>query len=177
MTYMTIVADPPWPERGAGQVKRGADRHYDLMSVAAIISMGEWVQSLRSSHGCHLYLWVTNNYLPEGLAVMKAWGFEYKTTITWAKDRIGIGQYFRGQTEHVLFGTFKTPAYRESIAGGRAQGTTLIQTTRQEHSAKPVALLDMAEVVSHPPRIELFTRVKRPGWEAWGNGIATEAML
>ncbi|MCK5641183.1 MAG: hypothetical protein KAJ19_10310 [Gammaproteobacteria bacterium] len=94
MKYKTIYADPPWPERGGGKIKRGADRHYPLMKVKEIISMSDFVNSI-SDENCHLYLWVTNNYLPSGLQVMEAWGFRYITTITWVKDRIGLGQYFR----------------------------------------------------------------------------------
>jgi N6-adenosine-specific RNA methylase IME4 len=96
MKYRTIYADPPWPETGGGKIKRGADRHYPLMSVSAIKAMGGQLQHYIDDQGCHLYLWVTNTHLANGLAVMETWGFEYKTTITWIKDRIGLGQYFRG---------------------------------------------------------------------------------
>jgi N6-adenosine-specific RNA methylase IME4 len=94
MTYKTIYADPPWPEYGGGQIKRGADRHYPLMKVRDIIALGDNLRPFIDPSGCHLYLWATNNYLPEALEVMKAWDFEYKTTITWMKDRFGIGQSF-----------------------------------------------------------------------------------
>ena len=180
-SYCTIVADPPWPETGAGVKggRRGADRHYALLSVKEILAMADAVKQLRSEQGCHLYLWVTNNYLPAGLAVMDAWGFNYKTTITWAKDRMGLGQYHRGMTEHCLFGVYKALPYRmtEDMEPKRAQGRTLILSPRGEHSVKPLALLQMAELVSHPPRLELFARVRRPGWDVWGDGVATEAML
>ena len=81
-TYCTIVADPPWPEQGGGKIRRGADRHYPLMTVREIEHLEFKIMPLRSEEGCHLYLWVTNNYLPAGLEVMKAWGFVYKTVIT-----------------------------------------------------------------------------------------------
>ena len=92
--YCTIVADPPWPETGAGVKggRRGADRHYPLMSVKDILAMGPQVKALRGEEGCHLYLWVTNNFLPAGLQVMEAWGFTYKTIVTWAKVSGGAPQ-------------------------------------------------------------------------------------
>lgn len=172
-TYCTILADPPWPERGAGQVKRGADRHYPLMSVDEILALP--VEQL-AAPDAHLYLWVTNNYLLDGLHVLSTWGFEYITMITWAKDRIGLGQYFRGQTEHVLFGRRGQPPYR-TLGGKRQQGTTLITAPRGAHSAKPPQLRAWAEDVSHGPRIELFARERAPGWDAWGNQVETDARL
>ncbi len=174
--YSTIVADPPWPEIGGGKIVRGAQAHYPLMPVKEIMGMGEWVKTLVSPEGCHLYLWVTNNYLHHGLHVMEAWGFDYKTTVTWVKDRFGLGQYFRGQTEHCLFGVCGHLPYRMTSGDEpkRAQGRTLILAPRQEHSQKPDALMDMAELVSHPPRLELFARSKRQGWDSWGNEQLTD---
>jgi len=183
--YCTIVADPPWPEYGGGKIRRGANKHYSLMSLDEIKGLGEKVKAWRGPEGCHLYLWVTNNYLPAGLDIMKVWGFEYKTCITWGKIKddgsptMGIGQYFRGASEHCLFGTYGHLPYRmtDGADSKRGQGRTLILAPRQEHSQKPVGLLEMAELVSHPPGLEMFARVKRPGWDAWGDGVATEAML
>ena len=100
--FSTIYADPPWPERGGGRIKRGADRHYPLLSVTEIAALP--VAGI-AAPDAHLYLWVTNNYLPAGFDVMQAWGFRYVTCITWAKEgRFGLGQYFRGKTEHCLWG-------------------------------------------------------------------------
>jgi N6-adenosine-specific RNA methylase IME4 len=119
----------------------------------------------------HLYLWTTNNYLPSALIVMETWGFAYKTCITWAKTsmKLGLGQYFRGMTEHCLFGT-RGPAlpYRVRTDGKRAQGTTLILAPRGEHSVKPAKVYEYAELVSYEPRLELFARQKRQGWTVWG---------
>ena len=165
--YKTIYADPPWPEKGAGKVKRGADRHYDLMSVHEIRNMSGFVKGL-SDRNCHLYMWVTNNYLPDGLAVLKAWGFEYVTLITWLKDKIGLGQYYRGMTEHCLFGTKGSLPYK-IIDGERQQGITGFTSKRKAHSEKPYEMRNMIEIVSYEPRIELFARDKFDGWEQWGN--------
>jgi len=120
-----------------------------------------------ADENCHLYLWVTNNYLPAGLEVMKAWGFNYKTTITWAKDRFGLGQYFRGQTEHCLFGVKGVLPYKV-IDEKRQQGTTLVMAKRLKHSQKPEIMRKMIMKVSYPPFIELFAREKTEGWDVWG---------
>lgn len=101
--YKTIYADPPWPEQGGGKIKRGADRHYPLMSVKEIMALP--VGELADPEGCHLYLWATNNYLPAAFECIKAWGFEYITTITWMKDKVGLGQYYQNLAA-------KTPAFR-----------------------------------------------------------------
>ena len=164
----TILADPPWNESGGGKIKRGADRHYPLMKTQDIIDMPV---SQLAEDDAHLYLWVTNGHLPHGLMVMQAWGFTYKTCITWAKDRFGLGQYFRGQTEHVLFGVRGNIPYGRRSDGKRAQGRTLITAPRQEHSAKPEELRAMIQVVSPGPYLELFARTRAPGWKVWGNEI------
>ncbi len=166
--YKTIYADPPWPERGGGKIKRGADRHYPLMRIEDIAALP--VVGLADPAGCHLYLWVTNNYLPAGLEVVKAWGFRYITAITWTKDRIGLGQYFRGMTEHCLFAVRGRLPYRVT-AGKRQQGETGFFAPRGRHSEKPEKMRQMIEVVSYEPRIELFARHTVPGWDAWGNEI------
>lgn len=164
--YHTIYVDPPWPERGGGKIKRGADRHYALMTVKQIIALP--VADLAEGNS-HLYLWATNNYLPDALRVMAAWGFTYKTAITWGKDRFGLGQYFRGQTEHCLFGVRGHQPYRVGDDGTRRQGTTLILAPRRKHSQKPDEMRTMIERVSYPPYIELFARQSVSGWDVWGN--------
>ena len=176
MKYKTIYADPPWPETGGGKIKRGADRHYPLMKLDAIIALGEELKPYVDDNA-HLYLWVTNNFLPAGLEVMKAWGFEYKTTITWMKDRIGLGQYFRGLSEHCLFGVRGALPYRTRPDGSRAQGITAFQAPRFEHSRKPEEMRRMIERVSYSPRLELFARRVYSGWNAWGNQIESDVRL
>lgn len=185
-SYLTILADPPWLERGGGQIKRGADRHYPLMTTSdiAALPVRRW-----ASADSHLYLWVTNNFLPDGLAVLQAWGYRYVTTIAWFKGdidddqqvalmddddlQIGLGQYFRGCTELCLFGVRGSLPYRTLPSGKRAQGRTGFHATRQQHSAKPDKLRDMAVRVSYGPRLELFARRAAPGWDAWGNEAPT----
>lgn len=173
--YKTIYADPPWPEYGGGKIKRGADRHYDLMTVKDIIALPV---SEISEDNAHLYLWSTNNFIPDALGVMQAWGFKYKTKITWVKANIhgnsftlqnpSLGQYYRGLDEICLFGVRGHLPYK-IINGKRQQGRTVICAPRREHSRKPNEMRKMIEKVSYSPRIELFARERFDGWDAWGN--------
>jgi len=124
-----------------------------------------------AADNAHLYLWTTNNYFHDAIHVMGAWGFRYITAITWAKDRFGLGQYFRGQTEHCLFGVRGRLPYK-IIDGKRQQGTTLIQAPRREHSHKPDEMRTLIERVSYPPYIELFARsATSVNWDTWGNEV------
>ncbi len=165
--YQTLYADPPWLERGGGKIKRGADRHYSLMKTKDIVSLP--VAKLTDDN-CHLYLWTTNNFLPDALEVMKAWGFTYKTMITWYKDKIGLGQYFRGITEHCLFGVKGVLPYK-TLDGKRCQGKTGFYAPKGKHSEKPTEMRKMIELVSYEPRLELFARDVFPGWDCWGNEV------
>lgn len=165
--YKTIYADPPWKEEGGGKVKRGADKHYPLMTTYEIISMRRYVNSI-TDKDAHLYLWVTNNFLPDGLKVMDAWGFRYVTCITWMKDRIGLGQYFRGITEHCLFGVKGDLPYK-TVDGKRCQGQTGFTERKRYHSVKPHHMREMIMQVSYPPYIELFSREPFDEWDKWGN--------
>lgn len=174
MLYKTILADPPWQEVGGGKIKRGADRHYPVMKTSDIKKLP--VAQLADTNA-HLYLWVTNNFLQDGLDVMQAWGFTYKTTITWVKDRFGLGQYFRGQTEHCLFGVKGMVPYKVKD-GKRQQGTTFFYAPRTLHSQKPEQMRTMIEKVSTGPYLELFARQQNiPNWSVWGNQVASDIDL
>lgn len=187
MKYRTIYADPPWSEFGGGQIKRGADRHYPLMRTRDIAALQlcapeRWFHNLGVHQvvedDAHLYLWATNNKLLDALEVVRAWGFEYKTLITWAKDKFGLGQYYRGQTEHVIFATRGVCPYRVGENGKRAQGRTLIDgfdAPRGEHSVKPEVMRKWIESVSPGPYLELFARRRVEGWDAWGNEVSNES--
>lgn len=167
--YKTIYADPPWYESGGGGIKRGADRHYPLMRTSEIIGMAPMINEL-ADENCHLYLWATNNHLIDAFAVMEAWGFRYITMITWVKDRAGLGQYFRGLSEHCLFGVKGRLPYK-TINGKRQQGVTAFVEPKTVHSRKPRIMRDMIEKVSYLPYIELFARERFRGWDAWGNEV------
>jgi N6-adenosine-specific RNA methylase IME4 len=176
MTYEIIYADPPWKESGGGN--RGANHHYPLMSTRDICAVP--VRAF-SADNAHLYMWATNNFLPDALVVMGAWGFRYVTCITWFKgeftdkfdgpeykSQTGLGQYFRGCTEHCLFGVRGNLPYRKLPDGKRAQGKTGFFATRHEHSRKPETMRGMIERVSDFPgacKLELFSRRKVEGWD------------
>nr|DAS77840.1 MAG TPA: N6 adenosine methyltransferase subunit [Caudoviricetes sp.] len=168
MKYKTIYADPPWMESGGGRIKRGADRHYSLMKTKDICEL-QIIKDIVDDNA-HLYLWVTNNFLKDGLQVMEAWGFRYVTMITWMKDKGGLGQYFRGKTEHCLFGVRGNLPYK-IVDGKRQQGVTGFFAPRTEHSKKPNDMREMIEIVSYAPRIELFARERFDGWDCWGNEV------
>lgn len=167
--YQTILADPPWLERGGGKIKRGADKHYPLLPTSEIckLPVKRW-----AAPNAHLYLWITNNFLPDGLQVMAAWGFRYVTCVTWMKDRPGLGQYFRGLTEHCFFGVKGQLPYQLTEDGHRLQGLTgFFEAPRGEHSIKPEEMRRMAEKVSPGPRLEMFARRPADGWHCWGNEL------
>ena len=121
----------------------------------------------------HLYLWVPNALLPEGLKVLSAWGFNYKSNLVWHKirkdggpDGRGVGFYFRNVTELILFGVRGKDA--RTLAPGRSQ-VNFLATQKREHSRKPDEQYDLIERCSPGPRLELFARGPRPGWMVWGN--------
>jgi len=118
----------------------------------------------------HLYLWVTNNYIPAGLKVMESWGYRYVTNIVWVKNRFGLGQYFRGQHELCLFGVKGKLPYK-TVDGKRQQCPTVIKADRTRHSEKPDEIYSVIERVSYPEYIELFARKRRKGWQSFGNEV------
>ena len=170
--YRTVLADPPWPEYGGGKIKRGADRHYRFMRLPEIT---EFMKALPYAEQCHLYLWVTNNHLEAGLQLIRDLGFTYKTNLVWVKDRFGLGQYFRGQHELLLFAT-KGPCYykrKETDTRSRCAEPSVILAKRRAHSHKPYAQYRIVEATSAPPYLEVFARSERVGWDALGLAVST----
>jgi N6-adenosine-specific RNA methylase IME4 len=171
-----ILADPPW--QFVNRTGKMAPEHkrlsrYGTMDLATISALPIAAISAPTSH---LYLWVPNALLPEGLQVMKAWGFTYKSNIVWHKirkdggsDGRGVGFYFRNVTELVLFGTRGKNA--RTLQPGRTQ-VNYLGTRKREHSRKPDELYDIIEACSPGPRVELFSRGVRTGWTVWGNEAA-----
>jgi N6-adenosine-specific RNA methylase IME4 len=168
--YKTILSDPPWLAVGGGKIKRGADRHYPLMKTDDIVALTREVLKGKVNEDAHFYIWVINNFLPDGFKVIEALGFRYITCITWLKDKQGLGQYFRGVTEHCLFAVKGHLPYKV-VDGRRQQGLTGFFAVRRRHSEKPVEMYQMIEKVSYPPYLELFARTKRKGWDCWGNEV------
>jgi len=172
MKYKTIYLDPPWPEYGGGKICRGAQRHYPLMEISEIMDLKDMIFNFADPDGCHMYMWVTNNHLPIGLKILEHWEFTYITLISWFKEgNIGLGQYFRGNTEHCIFARKGKLPYKVEN-GIRAQGKTGFIAKKSIHSKKPDEMYKLIEKVSYPPRIELFARgIARSGWDIWGNEI------
>ena len=171
--YRTIYADPPWQfQNRTGKVAPEHKRlsRYETMKLDDIKTLP--VADLAESK-CHLYLWVPNALLPEGLEVMKAWGFTYKTNIIWEKvrhdgapDGRGVGFYFRNVTEILLFGI--RGEKNRTLDPARSQ-VNIIRTVKREHSRKPDEIIPLIEACSPGPYLELFARGSRPGWDMWGD--------
>jgi N6-adenosine-specific RNA methylase IME4 len=195
--YSCISADPPWPERGGGKIKRGCDRHYKPITKKeqirdVMLSAPCWRPAARS----HLWLWVTNNYLPWAMWLMPELGFDYKTLRPWVKaeemempdcdhttadeagrivykpQRAGLGQYMRHDNELLLFGTHIEKGLKALRApkGTPKPTTTLYAPRSRVHSQKPELAYREMELVSPSigPRLEMFAGPEdRPGWDMW----------
>ncbi len=171
--FACVLADPPW--QFVNRTGKVAPEHrrlsrYGTMDIDAISSLP--VAAI-AAPTAHLYLWVPNALLPEGLRVMSAWGFQYKSNIVWRKirkdggsDGRGVGFYFRNVTEVVLFGVRGKNA--RTLQPGRTQ-VNYLETRKREHSRKPDEIYPIIEACSPGPRLELFARGVRPGWTVWGN--------
>jgi N6-adenosine-specific RNA methylase IME4/transposase-like protein len=161
--FATIVIDPPWDWGDEGdQDQLGRARpDYSTMSIEQLEQLD--VGGL-ADEDCHIYLWITNRSLPKGFRLLEAWGFRYITAITWVKPNFGMGNYFRGQTEHVLFGVKGSQPLKRKDVG------TSFNAMRGTggHSSKPAAFLDLVESCSPGPYIEMFSRSSRNGWITWG---------
>lgn len=181
--FGTVMADPPW--RFQNRTGKIAPEHkrlarYPTMDLDEICALPV---ARHLEDRAHCYLWVPNALLPEGLQVLKAWGFDYKSHIVWQKirkdggpDGRGVGFYFRNVTELLLFGIRGTNA--RTLAPGRSQVNfieapepdgDLLKTRKREHSRKPDEQYEIIENCSWGPYLELFGRGRRDGWTVWGN--------
>jgi len=185
--YRTIVADPPWKygKWGSasdseaarkkfpnGQWEHAFDKGYQHMTVQEIAALP--VAAI-AAENCDLYLWVTQKYLPDGFAVLKAWGFRYCQTLTWCKAPRGTGQggLYCPTTEFLLLGR-----KGRMPAGKTRKDSTWWQVKRTtRHSQKPEFFQNVIEEQSDCPRVELFARRQRPGWDVWGNEVECTAEL
>jgi len=171
--YQTILADPPWQQGMRGHYNNSPNAAkvlpYQTMMVAEIkaLPVGDIAEV-----GCHLWLWTTNQFLRAGFEVMEAWGFKYLAPITWVKPS-GLGNYFIHRTQTVLFG-YKAKCV---FPLARYKPTVLIATDPHNHSEKPGASYDLIESISPEPRIELFARARRFGWDCWGNEVESDIEL
>lgn len=171
--FKTVLADPPWQfQNRTGKVAPEHRRlnRYGTMSLDDIKALPV---AAAVADTAHLYLWVPNALLPEGIEVMRAWGFAYKSNIVWHKlrkdggsDGRGVGFYFRNVTELLLFGVRGKNA--RTLQPGRTQ-VNYVGTRKREHSRKPDEQYPLIESCSAGPFLELFARGARPGWAVWGN--------
>lgn len=177
--FSTVLADPPW--RFTNRTGKVAPEHKRLDRYATL-SLDE-IKAMPVGGVCaanaHLYLWVPNALLPDGLEVMKAWGFRYVSNIVWAKrrkdggpDGRGVGFYFRNVTELLLFGV---KGSMRTLSPGRSQ-VNMIETRKREHSRKPDEQYALIESCSPGAYLELFARHGRAGWTSWGNESADDVV-
>lgn len=176
--FKTILADPPW--RFTNRTGKVAPEHrrldrYSTMSLKSIASLPV---SEVASKDAHLYLWVPNALLPDGLSVLESWGFRYVSNIVWAKrrkdggpDGRGVGFYFRNVTELLLFGVRGS---MRTLRPARSQ-VNIIETRKREHSRKPDEQYELIESCSPGPFLEMFARYPRDGWRVWGDESGVES--
>lgn len=165
-TYACIYADAPTKAQQVGT--RGASEHYPLMDMEDIAALPV---SRLAAPDAHLWYWATNASLFEAKYVMEAWGFSYRSILTWIKPSYGLGRYLRTQTEHLLLGVRGTAPIRF-----RGQGTWLM-APKQDHSRKPEEAYAVIERCSPGPYLELFARRPRLGWHVFGNEVDSDVSL
>lgn len=162
--FAVIELDPPWSyeEQNLGAPgNRNAEDKYATMTLREIGNLP--IEQL-AAENCHLYLWTTANHLRHSWELLDRWGFEYRSIIVWHKTRIGMGHYYRNQAEFVLFGV---KGRLPLLAHDRPNVYTW--EAPRIHSAKPDGFYELVEECSPSPRIRLFARAQRDGWESWGN--------
>jgi len=161
--FNTIVIDPPWDWGDEGDVDQfgRARPTYKTMPIADVLALpiGRYADT-----DCHMYLWITNRSLPKGFRLLEEWGFRYVTCITWVKPSFGMGNYFRGQTEHMLFGVKGSQLLKRKDAPTYFEG----KRGPNGHSSKPLESYPFIESCSPGPYLELFARSERPDWTSWG---------
>lgn len=179
MKYRTILADPPWD---IGKFGKGRDTRfgrvykvgeviptpYPIMSTDDICKLN--VPSL-CDNNCHLWLWATNRSLHDAFHVMDAWGFKYLNVVTFYKSA-GVGAWFVNKTQHLLFG------YRGKLEMGNGRyASTILNYRPEKHSKKPENSYTLIESISFSPKLELFARNIRSGWDVWGNEVKSDVDL
>jgi N6-adenosine-specific RNA methylase IME4 len=164
--FATIVIDPPWDSSDEGDVNQfgRAKVDYATMPIEELLAIDI---GSKADEDCHIYLWITNRSLPKGFVLLEAWGFRYVTMLTWAKPSFGMGNYFRGQTEHILFGVRGSQLLKR-----KDQGTIFTAPRGKRHSEKPAAFFEIVESCSPGPYLEIFSRSEREHWSAWGEASA-----
>lgn len=170
--FATVLSDPPWRFQNRTGKVAPEHRRLDRYSTMTLADITDVPVDAVTAENAHLYLWVPNALLPEGIAVMEAWGFRYVSNIVWAKrrkdggpDGRGVGFYFRNVTELLLFGV---KGRMRTLSPARSQ-VNMLETRKREHSRKPDEQYDLIEDCSPGPYLEMFARHPRYGWTVWGD--------
>ena len=172
--YRTILADPPWDQGLSGKYNNPKNRRpeslpYSTMTLDEIkaLPVGEF-----ATDGAHLWLWTTNAFLRQGFDVLYSWGFKYLAPVHWVKPS-GMGNWFVHRTQTILFG-YRKPC---RMGDGRYSPNVIYADTPRRHSQKPEEVFTLIESVSYGPRLELFARAKREGWDSWGNEVESDESI
>jgi N6-adenosine-specific RNA methylase IME4 len=156
--YNVVVIDPPWPyEYRTGDPLHRGKCPYPTMSIDQIQAI-----SIPADDDCILFLWTTNAFIHDAFHVLSAWGFTYKTILTWVKDHIGLGNWLRGQTEHCLLSIKGKPPVSLSSQ------PNVLHAANREHSRKPREFYDLVDSLCHGRKLDMFSREKRDGWHQHG---------
>jgi len=161
--FGVVYADPPWRyDPSTASPTRRAENHYETAELQEI--KGHW-KEVHFAEDCVLFMWATSPKLGEAMEVLTAWGFEYATNMVWVKNRIGMGYYARGRHELLLIAKRGSPPHPEEAD----RPDSVIEAPRRQHSAKPEKVYDLIEsMYPHARKLEMYSRVSREGWEAWG---------
>jgi len=159
--YKTIVIDPPWETKANIAGRSGCD--YAEMCIEDINTFFEEKVKEHIDDNAHIYLWTINNRLHDSFHLLEKWGFDYKTIVTWVKPSIGMGNYFRNNTEHILF------AVKGKLGIKQNDIPTWFKADKSKHSVKPDKAYETIERASHPPYVDIFGRKKRDGWDILGD--------
>jgi N6-adenosine-specific RNA methylase IME4 len=184
--YGTLLVDPPWSyefatRKGPRQndspgvpARDGVQAKYECLTHDQLLALPV---GLIAADDALLWLWATNKMLPKAFELVEAWGFDYKTMLTWikktvnGKTRAGMGYWMRGATEHVLLGG------RGKVKPGVNNQPTFFEAPVERHSAKPDFVRDLAMRHGPGPCLEMFARKPYPGWEVWGNEVQSDLTL
>ena len=171
--YRTILIDPPWDNADSITPKQPFSTYeggwpYPTMKLVDIAALP--IRELADDRGCHLWLWTMNSFVPHAAYLMQHWGFKYSQMVTWVKPS-GVGHWFVDRTQHMLFG-YVGKMYMETKFMPNVFGSAATK-----HSQKPDISYELIESVSAAPRVELFARRGRPGWDVWGNEVESTIKL
>jgi len=164
--YRTILIDPPWEQKLVGKFKYHSSARKLPYNTMTFEELSKLPIKQICMEDAHIWLWTSNQYLPKSIQLLERWGLKYLSIITWVKDS-GIGAWFANNTQHLLF------AYNEKclFLKDRYKPTGIIQKKERIHSRKPHLFYTYIEGISSEPRIELFARHRRDGWDCWGNEV------